>query len=138
MAWLNEPAALLQRQLDFLSEDRAGLIHADECEPGVFMDSRSERAASAQLERCMVGLNSRVAGDCVVRDAVIGNDCLIEKGARIENSLILDGSRIGAGTRIHSAIVCGGKLYSLKYRTSVVPGTGLLSSVSGNYQGVNV
>jgi mannose-1-phosphate guanylyltransferase len=49
---------------------------------------------------CRIGKNVRITGP-----ASIGRDCFLEDGARLENSVLWDGVRVGAGARLNRCIV---------------------------------
>ena len=64
----------------------------------------SPRVLSGTLEDSSLGVGSLVSGGRIVR-SVIGRDTRIEEGAEIVDSIVMDHCRIGAGARIHRAIV---------------------------------
>jgi glucose-1-phosphate adenylyltransferase len=58
-------------------------------------------------------VNSLLADGCVIRGgavirSVVGPSCVIDAGAEIEDSILLDGCRIGRGARIRRAVVGSG------------------------------
>lgn len=61
---------------------------------------------TATIERSLISPSCRIEG--TVRRSVIGPGCLIEKGAVVEDSVLLDGCRIGSSGRLKKAIVEAG------------------------------
>jgi glucose-1-phosphate adenylyltransferase len=64
----------------------------------------SPRVLSGTIEDSSLGVGSLVSGGRIVR-SVIGRDTRIEEGAEIVDSIVMDHCRIGAGARMHRAIV---------------------------------
>ena len=68
-----------------------------------------------ETEHAYVGSHSHVDNRArLCGDVVIGEDVFIDKGACISNSLIMDGTYIGAMTSIDNAIVKGNMLIKVK------------------------
>jgi glucose-1-phosphate adenylyltransferase len=64
----------------------------------------SPRVLSGTIEDSSLGVGSVVDGARIVR-SIVGRDTLIEKGAEIVDSIVMDHCRVGAGARIHRGIV---------------------------------
>jgi glucose-1-phosphate adenylyltransferase len=64
----------------------------------------SPRMMGAALEDCTLGVGTVVGRARVVR-SVIGRDTHVADGAEIVDSVVMDHCRIGAGARLHRAIV---------------------------------
>ncbi len=62
--------------------------------------------ASARIERSLISPSCWIEG--TVRNSVIGPGCRIEKGALVEDSVLLDGCRVGPSGRLRKAIVEAG------------------------------
>ncbi|MGH9893441.1 MAG: glucose-1-phosphate adenylyltransferase, partial [bacterium] len=60
--------------------------------------------ARSTLDDCMVGQGSQVV-EAKIRRSVIGRNVRIEHGAEIEESIILDGSAVGAKAKLRRVIV---------------------------------
>lgn len=55
-------------------------------------------------------VNSLLADGCVIRGgaairSVVGPSCVVEAGAEIEDSILLDGARVGRGARVRRALI---------------------------------
>jgi glucose-1-phosphate adenylyltransferase len=55
-------------------------------------------------------VNSLLADGCVIRGgavirSVVGPSCIVEAGAEIEDSILLDGCRVGRGAHVRRAVV---------------------------------
>jgi glucose-1-phosphate adenylyltransferase len=64
----------------------------------------SPRVLSGTLEDSSLGVGTVVSGGRIVR-SVIGRDTRIEEGAEVVDSIVMDHCRVGAGARVHRAIV---------------------------------
>lgn len=73
----------------------------------IFTDNHDGPSAAlirSHLDDAMVGQGSRLV-EAEVRRSIIGRNVLVEHGAQIEESIILDGVTIGAKARLRRAIV---------------------------------
>ncbi|WP_458527033.1 hypothetical protein [Onishia taeanensis] len=62
---------------------------------------------SLESGQAWVGHFSRVHDEARLQGRVaIGDHCLIDRGARVSDSLVLDNSYVGAGVHLHNAIAC--------------------------------
>jgi glucose-1-phosphate adenylyltransferase len=64
----------------------------------------SPRVLSGTIEDSSLGVGSVVDGARIVR-SIVGRDTLVEKGAEIVDSIVMDHCRVGADARIHRGIV---------------------------------
>lgn len=108
---LDSPAAWHRAGLLALAGRFRGLLPAGRAgeDPGLLTAPRSSVARSASVE----GI-ARVGRHASVRDGVtlcgyvdIGDDCVIDSGAEISDSIVLPGTYVGRGTRLSNAIVFG-------------------------------
>ena len=121
----------LNWQLELLRDPGGFPVYDQEQSPGVYLNTRATIEAGASLNICRVGSTSRICGGALVRDSIVGDNCLIERNARVENSIILDDSWIGPGVWIDQMIVRGEELFSLKYETLVRPGKDWIANCPG-------
>lgn len=69
---------------------------------------------------CLVGENAHLHSSVILKgEIVIGRDCYISRGVKIENSIVLPGTYIGKNLNIENAIVDGGYIYSMHKNTSL-------------------
>jgi glucose-1-phosphate adenylyltransferase len=59
---------------------------------------------SGQVEDCMFGGGCQIH-DAVVKKCVFGRNVIVEKGAVVEESIVMDGTIIGAGAKIYKTII---------------------------------
>ena len=79
---------------------RAGRIGV-RCGPNVNVHPSAEITAPAVIDRgCRFGRDTRVKGP-----VVIGRDCIVEDGARLENSILWDNVQVGASARLSNCII---------------------------------
>ena len=78
-------------------------------DPGLLIGPRSSIARSASV----TGV-ARVGRNASIRDGValygyvdIGDECVIDSGAEISDSIVLPGTYVGRGTRLNNAIASG-------------------------------
>ena len=83
-----------------------------EISPHLYISPKAHISSKAlETEHAYVGSHSRVDNRARLSgDVVIGDNVLIDKGACISNSLIMDGTYIGAMTSVDNAIVKGNML----------------------------
>lgn len=83
-----------------------------EISPHLYISPKAHISSKAlETEHAYVGSHSRVDKRARLSgDVVIGDNVLIDKGACISNSLIMDGTYIGAMTSVDNAIVKGNML----------------------------
>ena len=62
------------------------------------------RIVSTQVDNALIGEGCQIAGARIER-SVIGRGVVIEKGAEITDSIVMDHTRIGAGAKLEKAIV---------------------------------
>lgn len=62
------------------------------------------RMLSARIEDSLIGEGARIE-DATIRRSLLGRGVILERGAVIEDSIIMDYSRIGAGAQLSRAIV---------------------------------
>jgi len=98
--------------------------HLDLCTPSPALDLHDpawrlphigSRLAPAKVVadaagRCGQALNALVAEGALIRggvvaNSVVGRDVVVDSGAEVEDSLLLDGCRIGCGARVRRAVV---------------------------------
>jgi mannose-1-phosphate guanylyltransferase len=74
------------------------------------LEGRVETVLGEQLENAiMVGEGCEISPDAELRAPfVVGRDSVIESGAVIERSVLLDGCRVGEGARLANTILSGG------------------------------
>lgn len=60
-------------------------------------------APTSKVSACIIGEGTEVYGE--IRNCVIGTDVVIEKGAYVEDSIIMNGTVIKAGAKVHKAII---------------------------------
>ena len=71
------------------------------CGPNVIIHPSAEITAPAVIDRdCRFGKDTRIRGP-----VVIGRDCVIEEGAYLENAILWDSVRVGAGARVSNCII---------------------------------
>ncbi len=71
------------------------------CGPDVTVHPSAEITAPVVIDRgCRFGKDTRVKGP-----VIIGRDCVIEDGARLENAILWDGVRVGANARLSNCIL---------------------------------
>ena len=71
------------------------------CGPNVTIHPSAEITAPAVIDRgSRFGRDVRVKGP-----VVIGRDCIVEDGARLENAILWDNVRVGAGARLSNCII---------------------------------
>lgn len=68
------------------------------------LERQSARLISGSMENSTIGVGSTLAGGRLVR-SVVGRNVLVEEGAEIVDSIVMDNSRISRGARLHRAIV---------------------------------
>jgi mannose-1-phosphate guanylyltransferase len=87
------------------------------CGPGVTIDPTAVITAPALIDSgCRVGRGARVRGP-----VVMGRDCHVEADASIENTILWDGVRVGAGARVSRCIIANG--------ASIPPGREIVDTV---------
>jgi mannose-1-phosphate guanylyltransferase len=89
-----------------------GDIRRDGAAPGPGVDTHHSASITGPAiigGGCQLGRNVRIVGP-----ATIGRDCLLEDGASIENAVIWDGVRIGAGAALDRCIVSSNSLIGNK------------------------
>jgi len=108
---LDSPAAWHRAGLLALAGRFRGLLPSGRAgeDPGLLTGPRSSVARSVAVE----GI-ARVGRHASVRDGVrlsgyvdIGDDCVVDSGAEISDSIVLPGTYVGRGTRLNNAIVSG-------------------------------
>ncbi len=67
---------------------------------------------------CLAGSCSVEPGATIIGPAWIGSGCVIEGGAVVEKSVVMDYTRVGPAAHLHQMIVCGG--YCVNAEESVV------------------
>ena len=60
-------------------------------------------ADTAQIERCIIGDGSEIYGR--VRNCVIGPEVIVEEGAEVYDSILMQGAVIKKGTKIYKSII---------------------------------
>ncbi|MCP4548775.1 MAG: glucose-1-phosphate adenylyltransferase subunit GlgD [bacterium] len=60
-------------------------------------------SADSRVERSLVGAACRIEGE--VRGSVLSPRVVVEKGASVENAVLLEGCRVAAGAKVHRAIL---------------------------------
>lgn len=61
------------------------------------------------LGRVLIGAGSVIHADCVIRGpAVIGRDCVIAPGARVESSILWDDVQISSGASLNGSVLASG------------------------------
>ncbi|MFT5691993.1 MAG: mannose-1-phosphate guanylyltransferase/phosphomannomutase [Oceanicoccus sp.] len=103
-----------------------------EVTPGLHVDRQSRVEAQChQSGHVVVGSNAsvhnsaRLEGPCI-----IGNDCYIDRGVTISNSIVLPGTYVGENLHIENAIVSGSTLIRIDRGIQIqVPDTMLLSNM---------
>ena len=82
-------------------------IPGTELRPGLWVDEGAEIAGSARIEPpVVIGRESRVAREAVIEGpAVIGDRCLVEAGAHVARALILERSRVLAGSVVVDGVL---------------------------------
>ena len=60
-------------------------------------------ADTAQIERCIIGDGSEIYGK--VRNCVIGPEVIVEEGAEVYDSILMQGAVIKKGTKIYKSII---------------------------------
>ncbi|MFP5578020.1 MAG: sugar phosphate nucleotidyltransferase [Acidimicrobiia bacterium] len=95
--WLDAgtPETYLQANLDLLPPD-ASSVH-----PEAFL------AASAHVERSVVGCGASIGEDATLTEAVVLPDATIEAGARVHRSIVGPGATVGAGAELLDHTVVG-------------------------------
>lgn len=104
-----------------------------EIAPGVWAGLHVEVAPSSRfIPPCWIGQDVRIGEGAVVGPlAIIESRVCVEKGAEIENSVILSDTRVGAQTGIRDSIVCANILIHLPDGGSVrVTDSFLLSTLT--------
>lgn len=76
------------------------------------LDDRLSSAAGRRMQAVSPG--NRVEEGAAVTRSVIGRDCLVGKGAVVEDSLLLSGSSVAPGGVIRNSIVCGNDIIPVK------------------------
>jgi mannose-1-phosphate guanylyltransferase / phosphomannomutase len=76
-------------------------------ESNVWFDGNSRISPHAKLTGpVMIGENCKIADDAEISSfSVIGRNCIIEDSARVVNSIILEGTRIGRETNMEGCII---------------------------------
>ena len=72
----------------------------------------------AHIDKCIIGDGAEING--TVESSVIGAGAVIEKGAEVRNSIVMQNSVIGSGTKLDKAIIAE----SVKIGSNCVIGTG--------------
>ena len=55
-----------------------------------------------------VGHGTRISDKASIKRSVLGADCQIGAGAKVVNSVVLDGAVIGQNAHVQGCIVCAG------------------------------
>jgi mannose-1-phosphate guanylyltransferase len=96
---LSSPALYLASQRALLRRGFGGVTS------GRAVASGARVAASARVERSVVGAGCSIGPGARVRDSVLWEDVLVEEGAEVGGSILADGVRIAAGERVTGEIV---------------------------------
>lgn len=96
---LSSPALYLASQGALLRRGFGGATAGRSLAPGARV------AASAQVERSVVGRGCRIGPGARVRDSVLWEDVLVGEGARVSGSILADDVKIEAGERVAGEIV---------------------------------
>lgn len=96
-----------EAQHDLLDHRTQLTIQADECRSSVWQGANAQIDAAAHiLPPVYIGRNTKVkAGARVGPFAVLGDNCIVEEGAIVDRSVVWDGTYLGPGVTLHSAIV---------------------------------
>jgi mannose-1-phosphate guanylyltransferase len=105
--WLDigTPERYLEGNFDIL-EGNVATDLGQELEDGRRVLAEGATAQGRLIAPTLIGAGSSIAGGAIVGGCVaLGRDVVVETGAHIERSVVLDGARIGAHTTIRSSIV---------------------------------
>ncbi|EFO79062.1 nucleotidyl transferase [Oscillochloris trichoides DG-6] len=87
--------------VQFLLARRAGL--ASQIDPQAHIEPGVQISGWVQIGRARVGAGSRIIGP-----AVIGDDCVIGAGCRVETSCMEPGAHVDDGARVHDSVIGAG------------------------------
>jgi mannose-1-phosphate guanylyltransferase len=105
--WLDigTPERYLEGNFDIL-EGNVATDLGQELEDGRRVLAEGATAQGRLIAPTLIGAGSSIAAGAIVGGcAALGRDVVVETGAHIERSVVLDGARIGAHTTIRSSIV---------------------------------
>ena len=74
-------------------------------------------APQARIDRCLVGDGSEISGR--LYNCIVGPGVVVEEGAEIHDSIIMENSRIGANTYIEKGIIAEGTVIGANCRIGV-------------------
>ncbi len=79
---------------------------ATELAPGVWQQGGVSVAATARVEPpTLLGTGSDVGAGALVSGSVLGRDCVVEPGARVVRSIVLERARVASGAEALDAVV---------------------------------
>jgi mannose-1-phosphate guanylyltransferase/phosphomannomutase len=95
-----------EAHLDAL-DDEVDLVHEGNIVGSAFVGSNTmiETAIENLQGKVLIGKNCRIGKNAKIIKSVIGNDCIVDDGAVIRNSVIWSDTKIGKGAELTSCVV---------------------------------